>query len=134
MALNESKDINVLRKFDIDLSWGQQWEKYIDNIFSGVTTSEVKSERDQWHRTGNIAIELACRGKPSGLQSTKSDMWVHNLIKNNEHILTIMIKTERLKEIIIKMAPQTRIINGGDNNASVICLVPIKALINETIM
>jgi hypothetical protein len=132
MALNESKDINVLRGFDIDLTWGQQWEKYIDNIFSGATKSEVKSERDQWHRTGNIAIELACYGRPSGLATTKSDIWVHNLIKNDEHICTLMFKTEKLREMIIKMAP--RIINGGDNNASVLCLVPIKGLIDEVLL
>ena len=132
MALNESKDINVLRKFDIDLNWGQQWEKYIDNIFSGATKSEVKSERDQWHRTGNIAIELACRGKPSGLATTEADIWVHNLIKNDEHICTLMFKTDKLREMIIEMAP--RIINGGDDNASVLCLVSIKALMNRVML
>ena len=132
MALNESKDINVLRKFDIDLSWGQNWEKYIDNIFSGVSTSEVKSERDQWHRTGNIAIELACYGRPSGLATTESDIWVHNLIKDKEHICTLMFKTQTLRNFIEKMNPRT--IYGGDNNASLLCLVPIKALINEVML
>ena len=132
MALNESKDINVLRGFDIDLSWGQKWEKYIDNIFSGVTKLEVKSERDQWHRTGNIAIELACYGRPSGLAATKSDIWVHNLIKDDEHICTLMFKTEKLRDYIIKMDPRT--IYGGDNKASLLALVNIKDLINEVML
>ena len=31
---------------------------------------EVKSERDMWQRTGNIAIEYQCYGKPSGIDAT----------------------------------------------------------------
>ena len=38
MPLNKSNDIKELKKFDIDLSFGQQWEQYIDDMFSGAKT------------------------------------------------------------------------------------------------
>ena len=54
MALNKSKDIKELKKFDVDLEFGQQWEKHIDEMFSGAKKCEVKTERDKWASTGNI--------------------------------------------------------------------------------
>ena len=36
MSLNKSKDIKELRKFDVDLEFGQQWEEHIDELFSGA--------------------------------------------------------------------------------------------------
>ena len=42
-------------------------------------TIEVKSERNWWKKTGNIAIEYEYRGKPSGIYATKSDYWFHRL-------------------------------------------------------
>ena len=42
MPLNDSNDIKELKKFDIDLSFGKQWEQYIDEMFSGAKTCEVK--------------------------------------------------------------------------------------------
>ena len=52
-------------RFDIDLKFGQIYEEKIRKIFAGKI--EVKAERDIWKRTGNIAIEVRCKGKPSGL-------------------------------------------------------------------
>ena len=37
---------------------------------------EVKSERDMWARTGNIAIEYQSYGKPSGIAATEADYWL----------------------------------------------------------
>ena len=58
MGLNKSKDIKEMRKFDVDLEFGQQWEKHIDEMFSGAKTCEIKTERDRWASTGNICIEI----------------------------------------------------------------------------
>ena len=41
---------------------------------------EVKADRLA-HRTGNICIEHACSGHPSGITSSKSDYWVHFVTK-----------------------------------------------------
>jgi len=40
VGLNNSSNINELRKFDVDLEFGQVWEKHIDEMFSGAKTCE----------------------------------------------------------------------------------------------
>ena len=55
---------------------------------------EVKSERDVWQKTGNIAIEYESYGKPSGINATESDYWFHNLcplvMKHLQHWCSIL--------------------------------------------
>ena len=58
MSLNNSSKIKVLRKFDVDLEFGKHWEEHVDEVFSGATKCEVKTERDKWASTGNICIEI----------------------------------------------------------------------------
>ena len=128
MSLNDSKDIKELRKFDVDLEFGQQWEKHIDEMFSGAKKCEVKTERDTWSRTGNICIEIESYGKPSGLTSTEAEIWVHNLVKDNELCCSLMFNTDKLRKIMEDMKPRT--VMGGDNNASKLYLVNITKLLN----
>ena len=66
------------KKFDIDLHYGQVREKYVADMLQDKKI-EVKSERDMWQRTGNIAIEYESYGKPSGINATEADYWFHNL-------------------------------------------------------
>ena len=128
MSLNDSNDIKELRKFDVDLEFGQQWEKHIDDMFSGAKKCEVKTERDTWTRTGNICIEIESYGKPSGLTSTEAEIWVHNLVKDNELCCSLMFNTDKLRKIMEDMKPYT--VMGGDNNASKLYLVNITKLLN----
>ena len=58
--------LNNDNKFDLDLKYGQMREKQVHNMFYNKKI-EVKTERDWWAKTGNIAIEVECNGKPSGL-------------------------------------------------------------------
>ena len=44
------------KKFDIDLQWGKVREKNVAKMLQDKKI-EVKSERDIWQSTGNIAIE-----------------------------------------------------------------------------
>ena len=57
--------------FITDLDYGKASEKTIAGIL-GLSSKEfeVKTERDWWTRTGNIAIELEYKGKASGLNKT----------------------------------------------------------------
>ena len=73
------------KKFDIDLKYGQLREKKVHDIFSNKKI-EVKTERDWWFKTGNIALEYECNGKPSGINATESDYWIHILAKGNKII------------------------------------------------
>ena len=127
MSLNKSSEIKELRKFDVDLEFGQQWEKHIDDMFSGAKKCEVKTERDVWTRTGNICIEIESYGKPSGLTSTEAEIWVHNLVKDNELCCSLMFNTDKLRKVMKKMKPFT--VMGGDNNASKLYLVDIAKLL-----
>ena len=126
MSLNKSKNLKGMRKFDVDLEFGQQWEKHIDEVFSGATQCEVKTERDKWASTGNICIEIESYGKPSGLTSTEAGVWVHNLVKDNELCCSLMFSTDKLRKVMEEMKPFT--VMGGDNNASKLYLVSIEKL------
>ena len=48
--------------FDIDLDFGQVYEEKVRKLFEGKGGIEVKTERDMWKRTGNIAIEVRYKG------------------------------------------------------------------------
>ena len=63
-------------KFDLDLKFGKNREDFVASLLNEDRAKiEVKSERDWWSRTGNIAIEVECNGKPSGLTVTQADCW-----------------------------------------------------------
>ena len=84
--------------FDIDLDFGQVYEEKIRKIFQGKGGIEVKTERDMWKRTGNIAIEVSYKGNPSGLSSTNADWWIHILSDNGEIDTAFMFEVHRLKK------------------------------------
>ena len=65
--------------FDLDLKFGKMGEEFVSDVLEGNSKIEVKTERDIWKTTGNIAIEIRCDGKPSGLSTTESTVWIHLL-------------------------------------------------------
>ena len=98
--------------FDIDLDFGQIYEEKIRKIFQGKGGIEVKTERDMWKRTGNIAI----------------------LSDNGEIDTAFMFEVNRLRKKIRRLVSrkEARIVMGGDNNESKIVLVPISKLSQVT--
>ena len=106
----------INKKFDIDLKYGQVREDQVKNIFAGKKI-EVKTERDWWAKTGNIALEYECNGKPSGINATKSDYWIQILAKGNKNHCMLVFEVKELKKIVKKYKEQyTRMV--GDRNAS----------------
>ena len=89
------------KDFDIDLKYGQIKEQKVKDMFENCTI-EVKSERNWWKKTGNIAVEYEYRGKPSGIYATKSDYWFHRLEEGAEEFCTLVFKTSTLKRIVDK--------------------------------
>ncbi len=65
-------------KFDLDLQYGQLREQQVHDMFHNKKI-EIKTERDWWKKTGNIAIEYECNGKPSGIDKTESYFWIQIL-------------------------------------------------------
>jgi len=117
------------KKFDIDLKYGQVREKQVSNIFANKKI-EVKTERDWWAKTGNIALEYECNGKPSGITATKSDYWIHILAKDKKNHCMLVFEVSRLKKIVKKYKDtHTRMV--GDGGRSKCVILPIKKLFDK---
>ena len=119
--------------FDIDLKFGQIYEEKIKNIFAGKI--EVKAERDKWKKTGNIAIEIRYKGRPSGLSITEADWWIQLLTYEGKIEIGFMFKVSRLKQMVKNKIEKDKvcIMFGGDNNKSELVLIPIKEITEDII-
>ena len=95
----QGKNLKKLKKFDIDLDFGTKYEHSLANILK-LGKIEVKTERDKWQDTRNIAIELSCNGKMSGLNATEADYWAHILSCKGDIVSVILLPVEKLKEIV----------------------------------
>ncbi len=120
------------KKFDIDLCYGKVREKRVANMLQDKKI-EVKSERDMWARTGNIAIEYESYGKPSGISATESDYWFHNLCIGDDTFATLVFDVPSLKRIIDNL-DEKRTVSGGDNGASKMYLVSLQKLFSSDVI
>jgi len=112
-------------KFDIDLRYGQDREERIEKILKEGKL-EVKTERDWWFKTGNIAIEIECNGKPSGIMVTKSDYWVHILANGDKDYCRLIFDTKTIKKLTKKYIGTLK--NGGDGWRSKFVLIPLSEI------
>ena len=71
------------KNFDLDLNFGEIFEKKVNDMLQCKGDIEVKTERDRWANTGNICIEIRYKGEPSGLSITEADTWIHLLAIND---------------------------------------------------
>ena len=129
---NLEPKIEDRKKFDIDLEYGKVREQIVADMLQDKKI-EVKSERDVWQKTGNIAIEYECYGKPSGINATESDYWFHNLCIGEDIFATIVFDTNSLKRIINNL-DYKRSVSGGDNNASRMYLLNLQKLFSSDVI
>jgi len=115
----------VNNKFDIDLKYGQERENRIEKILKEGKL-EVKTERDWWFKTGNIAIEIECNGKPSGIMITKADYWVHILANGDKDYCRLIFDTKTIKKLTKKYISTLK--NGGDGWRSKFVLIPLSEI------
>jgi len=120
------------KKFDLDLSYGKVREQRVADMLQDKKI-EVKSERNMWARTGNIAIEYECYGKPSGISATESDYWFHNLCIGDDTFATLVFDVPSLKRIIHNL-DEKRTVSGGDNGASRMYLVNLQKLFSSDVI
>lgn len=70
--------------------------------------------------TGNIAVEVECRGKPSGLAVTEADWWVYR-IHTEDDVLNVLVDPEMLTHAIasdsMEREPKIREVVGGDTGS-----------------
>ena len=120
------------KKFDIDLNYGEVREQLVADMLQNKKI-EVKSERDIWQKTGNIAVEYESYGKESGIKATESDYWFHNLCMGDEVYATLVFRTDVLRRIIDSL-DYTKSVNGGDHNASRMYLINIQKLFSSDVI
>mgnify|MGYP003657927882 FL=1 len=114
--------------FDLDLSYGEIYEDGLKVLLKSKGKIEVKTERGKWFETGNMAIEVSCGGKKSGLSVTKSDWWFHIFAINGKVQGMLCFPVGELKKICKGMIKngKSRKVMGGDGNKSEMLLLPIK--------
>ena len=118
--------------FDIDLKFGEKFEGCLADILNRGKV-EVKTERDLWVKTGNIAIEVGCRGKPSGLMVTKADYWAHIMTKDGDIKFIAILPVETLKRRVahLRKNDRARVVRGGDNGSSELVLISLDEIIGN---
>ena len=114
-------------KFDIDLDFGKVGEKVVEEMFEGDGTIEVKTEREIWKTSKNIAIEIRCRGKLSGISTTTAKTWIHMLDGGGGGFI-FPVKDLRNKIKKRQEDGKLRLVMGGDDNAAQLALLPIAEL------
>ena len=120
------------KKFDIDLSYGKVREQRVADMLTNKKI-EVKSERDMWAKTGNIAIEYESYGRPSGINATEADYWFHNLCIGKDTFATLVFDVPSLKRIIDNL-DYKKSVSGGDNNASRMYLLNLQKLFSSDVI
>ena len=123
----------VQQKFDIDLEFGRLGEDFVKAFQGKNNKIEVKTERDIWKTTGNIAVEIRCNGKLSGLSVTEAQTWIHLLSYDNKIKGGFIIDTGYLKDRIgeLHKNKEVKVTMGGDDNLSQMVLVPIEKLFKD---
>ena len=90
-------------------------------------TIEVKTEREIWKTSKNIAIEIRCRGKLSGISTTTAKTWIHMLDGGGGGFI---FPVDELRKKIKKRQGEgkLKLIMGGDDDAAQLALLPIAEL------
>ena len=98
LEFGENNERLVLKKVQVKYpkaykveGYCKEWDIYIPEKKIGI---EVKSDRRS-HETGNIAIECAYGGEPSGIEATRAAWWVYI---TRCHLYWIL--TEKIRECI----------------------------------
>ena len=119
MSGTKGVSFNRNNKYDIQLSAALIAERKLADVFAFgtfATKIELKTETYQWRRTGNIAVEYACDGKPSGLAVTEAGYWVHELRDDDgATVLYLMVPIQRLKELAATEYRKGNHRRGGDD-------------------
>lgn len=124
-------------KFDLQLSASLVRERALGNVFvhaifdgTHPVLIELKSETWQWEQTGNICIEYRQNGEPSGIASTKADVWVHELRRDGQTLCWLMFPITRLKELAREAYRQGRYHKGGgDGRRFCNILIPLSEIL-----
>lgn len=112
------------KNWDINLAEGKHAEGEVLKLIKDSTV-EVKNDFAV-SKTGNLAIEHTCYGKPSGITATQAEWWalVADGKKYNKELI-VLIKTDRLR----KLVDGKNSVRGGDNYMAEMHLLPIVEIV-----
>jgi len=113
----EKEVANLLKKkYNAEILGFNDTYKYdiLTRIKGKEITIEVK-EDFMCGDTGNTVVEFSCRGKHSGIQTTKADYYIYKMHKK-EGIRYTIHKVEAIRKMINK-GLFFRIVNGGDKDS-----------------
>lgn len=116
--------------FEVDLQYGENGERLLQEIFRGGTKVEVKRDRKA-KRTKNIAVETDSHGKKSGINVTTSNWWAHIVEDSPDGSkpprFIILIPTARLRVIAKRVKDRDGKVKAGNGNQCIV--VPIQDLL-----
>lgn len=120
-------------KFDLDLQFGEAGENWLRWIGTDQAKVEVKTERDQWYKTGNVVFEFKYKGKGSGIATTQADLWAIIFKLGDKYCGAMVFPVQELKEFLrmVYKNPDrygASIRQVGDNDDSEALLVPLRVL------
>jgi hypothetical protein len=136
-------ELNTDNRFDIDLKFGQETEKYFKDLFyDNINRVEVKTEHTIWQKTKNLFIEIfdKSRNKPTGIRTTESEWWLQAFRDNEskEHIFSLLVPTNILKDILGKLEADPVLVkkylkeNAGDRGGATDgYAIPVERIIKE---
>ena len=113
-------------KVEEDMLYGKIGEDFTQQLFEGNTKIEIKTERDIWETTGNIAVEMRYKRQPSGISTTKASVWIHLLSVKGVIKGGFILKVDELKALIKRLHNEGKLkmVMGGDDNMSQLALIP----------
>jgi hypothetical protein len=90
--------------FDIDYEVGRQGELFVTDLLGAMGSERIEVKTDAMAaKTGNVYIEVECRGRPSGIQTTAAEFWAFVLPGD----LVVITRTVTVRELA------TRAVLGG---------------------
>lgn len=129
----KSHRIKSCFNFHNDLKVGMLGENLIETIFKNKNI-KLEVKKDDWTvKTGNIAIEFECRGKPSGIQVTKADFWCHVI----GHYFVLIFPVDFLKRVYESLCNDKKYVkimgdkDGNGNGVSKAILIPWQELLKR---
>ena len=119
--------------FNNDIMVGEAGENLVQTIFKDKNV-KLEVKKDDWTvRTGNIAIEFECRGKPSGIQTTAAHFWCHVV----GHFFVLVFPVDFLKRTCNSLRRNPKYVkemgdsNGNGGKVSKAILIPWKELLDR---
>lgn len=114
----------VRRGFDLDLAEAEFREGVLARLLGGKV--ELKTDYEAL-RTGNVFLEFADHGRPSGIRTTEAAWWCFEL-PGRAHVI---LPTERVKVLGRKAWKDGKRVRGGDEDQYEGVLIPVEWLVKQ---